>query len=445
MWLVESPGQPMTDWRPMSDLHTTIAGLARARPVLELRTAHICLLVAMRVHTRDEVLAELDEDRLTDLYVEVVEVVEGGSRLPRKKARHALQALREQGLLSRVDGAGLVRAGDYALTRLGAAIADTWLEDDALTRDSLVLLTTMLRAKLGTLLTSAAGSPNDAEWEHIRQELRVTVQSLVEGIDRRRRGLDRQQAEVQEQISAQLEQGWFEAVESCERLLDHTTGTLSELKDVLLQETGELLNLLGELEALATHAVQDDAADAARHAQLQVDGIAAWGRARHEAWSDYFSVVQRFLREHVRLDPQRAVSQRLQRAITAWPDSPWAFAVPDPQPYRFLREIEVHGGSVQVSRPAAERERELELVAPEDERAALAHLVQEWLETRTPSTLSTALRDLLPGQDRFRRAGRIARLLVDHGKVRSERERAWVAVDGELEVEEWQILGVKGP
>ena len=42
-------------------------------------------------------------------------------------------------------------------------------------------------------------------------------------------------------------------------------------------------------------------------------------------------------------------------------------------------------------------------------------------------------------------AAAIARLLVDHGRVRSERERAWVAVDGELEVEEWQILGVKGP
>lgn len=66
----------------MSDLHETLARVAQAAPRLDLGTVQIGVLIAMRLVTEDEVLAELDEDRLSDLYVRVVELVEGGSRLP---------------------------------------------------------------------------------------------------------------------------------------------------------------------------------------------------------------------------------------------------------------------------------------------------------------------------------------------------------------------------
>jgi chromosome condensin MukBEF complex kleisin-like MukF subunit len=139
----------------MRDFHETLARVAREGPRIELGTVQICVLVAMRLVTEDEVLPELDEERLSDLYVRVVEVIEGGSRLPRMKATHGLELLRQQGLLSRVDGAGLVRCGAFSLTRLGYAIAESWIEDESLTRQSLVLLTTALRFKLGERLSDA--------------------------------------------------------------------------------------------------------------------------------------------------------------------------------------------------------------------------------------------------------------------------------------------------
>jgi hypothetical protein len=72
----------------MPDFHETLARVARESPRIELGTVQICMLVAMRLLTEDEVLPELDEERLSDLYVRVVEVIDGGSRLP----RHALMA-----------------------------------------------------------------------------------------------------------------------------------------------------------------------------------------------------------------------------------------------------------------------------------------------------------------------------------------------------------------
>lgn len=423
----------------MSNLHETIARVAHARPNLELGTEQICVLVAMRIVSRDEVLAELDEDRLSDLYVRMVEAVEGGSRLPRKKATHGLELLRRQSLLSRVDGAGLVRAGAYALTRLGAAIADYWLEDESLTRQSLVVLTTALRSNLGEVLSAAEVAATDEAWEAIRQQLRVNVASLVEGIDRRRRGLDEQQAQVQSRVSELLAENWYGAVEICEHLLDETTETLGELKDVLLGETGDLLNLLADIEALAGDAHADGAADAAREAQLKVDGIAAWGRARHEAWSEYFGAVQRFIREHVRMDPDRALSQRLQEAIAAWPDEPWYLDVAAPEPYLHLREQEVQRPRVTVREVARERERDPKIIDSRDFEADLAGRVADWLRRHPTTTLSDALAALLPEQQRFRTAGRITRHLAVLGLVDSELERSWAHIDSELEVEQWTI------
>ena len=306
--------------------------------------------------------------------------------------------------------------GAYALTRLGAAIAETWLEDESLSRQSLVLLTTALRSNLGEVLSAAHAASSGEQWDEVRQQLRVNVASLVEGIDRRRRGLDEQQAEVQARVSELLAESWFGAVDTCETLLDDTTQTLAELKDVLMRETGDLLALLADIEGLAADSDAEPAAEAAREAQLKVDGIAAWGRARHEAWSEYFAAVQRFIREHVRMDPDRALSRRLQQAVTDWPDDPWYLEVCEVRPYLHLREPLVERPRVAVTREAEDRERDLELVDDVDWEADLAARVAAWLDDHPESTLSQALAALLPARQRFRFAGRITRLLASLGR-----------------------------
>lgn len=67
-------------------------------------------------------------------------------------------------MLARVDGAGIVRAGEYALTRLAAAVIEYFLADEALTRESLSLLTGTLRAQLADILATARKAHNDEDW-----------------------------------------------------------------------------------------------------------------------------------------------------------------------------------------------------------------------------------------------------------------------------------------
>jgi chromosome partition protein MukF len=87
-----------------------------------------------------------------------------GAENPRKRATHAIQRLREQRMLARVDGAGIVRAGEYALTRLAAAVVEYFLADEALTRESLSLLTGTLRAQLADVLAKAKKADGEESW-----------------------------------------------------------------------------------------------------------------------------------------------------------------------------------------------------------------------------------------------------------------------------------------
>lgn len=89
-------------------------------------------------------------------------------------------------MLARVDGAGIVRTGDYALTTLAAAVVQYFLTDEALTRESLTLLTATLSAQLAEVLAASKKAKDAESWRSkVSGPLRVTVSELDRG-----RGLD---------------------------------------------------------------------------------------------------------------------------------------------------------------------------------------------------------------------------------------------------------------
>ncbi|MEM9493276.1 MAG: condensin subunit MukF, partial [Myxococcota bacterium] len=202
-----------------TDLHRVLGALHQARAALEIDTAHLCYLIVLRVRSERGNLASLTEDQLVDLYLQVCELIEPDAVNPRKRATHAIQHLRDHRLLRRVDGAGLVRAGEYTLTRLAVAIVDFFVEDESLTRASLVVLTRALISQLGAVLADARTAETEDAWRtEVIEPLRVTVSDLVSGIERRQRGMDAQQEEIRERISALLQADWFAAVDDCEHL-----------------------------------------------------------------------------------------------------------------------------------------------------------------------------------------------------------------------------------
>jgi chromosome partition protein MukF len=429
------------------DPSRTIASLARDQVNLDLKTVDLCFLAGLYLRADKAALASFEEDMLVDMFEQVCDVVEPGADNPRKRATHAIQRLREQRMLARVDGAGIVRAGEYALTRLAAAVIEYFLADEALTRESLTLLTGTLRAQLAEVLAAAKKVDGEEAWRrNVVGPLRVTVGDLVAGIERRQRGLDAQQEEVQAEIATMLSADWFSAVDRCQALLDTTASTLRELNEILLRDTNHFVALLQEIQTLAITAEITEANETVQRVIEHVDRIAAWGGARQRAWSEYYQYVHRYLRDVVRLDPDRALSQRLRDQLAAWSSRRFHLLVADASSIRLLRQLEARVELPMVARPRADREFAPEWMDAENALADIEAMVVEAVREGAHTLVDVTSRVLpaLPNSTHYAAAGRVADALARLAAVHAERERPWARVQERLEIEDWTVSGREG-
>ena len=425
-----------------SDPSRLIGALARDRINLDLKTLDLCFLAGLYLRADRASLASFEEDVLIDMFEQVCDVVDPGAERPRTRATHAIQRLRDQRMLVRVDGAGIVRSGEYTLTRLASAVVEYFLADEALTRESLTLLTSTLRAQLAEILGAAKRAETADAWRgRVLAPLRVTVGDLVRGIERRQRGLDSQQEEVRAEISGLLQADWFGAVERCQSLLDTTTDTLRELNEVLLRDTHHFVALLQEMQVLASVSGQAESEVAAQRVIEHVDRIAAWGGTRQRAWSDYYQYIHRYLRDVVRLDPDRALSQRLRDQVASWPSTPFQLRVASAHSIRRLRPCESRVERPAVTRPRTDREPSPDLVDPEGEGLDIETLIKGALADGANSLAEVTEWVLpeFPPRLRYAITGRVADVLARVTRTRSAYERPWRPVAPNLELEDWDL------
>jgi chromosome partition protein MukF len=426
---------------------TALLALSARAPKLELSTLDLCFLATLYLRGQSAGHTSFNEEQLFDHFEQAAQVVERDPSSVRKRATHAIARLRAQRLLSRVDGAGVMRAGEYALSRLGASIVSFFLEDEVLTTETLTLLTRTLENSLRDVLVRARATSDAASLDEVVVgPLKVTVHELMEGIERRQRGLDLQQEQFQKEISALLSADWFGAVESCQTLLESTAGTLRDLNHVLLSESHRLQAQLEDLQELAqTHAALA-AEEAIRRAADQIDRIAAWSSGRQKSWSDYYQYVHRFLRDVVRLDPSRALTARLRDQISGKGGKRFTLAVATTPAPLLLREVAPSPDRPPVKRPRAERETPPDETTALDPYAVIEDSVRQKLDAGAQS-----LRDVtaqvtaeLPEEERFRAAGRVAQVVARLARTRSERERPWLPVDDAFAIEEWTLPPKQG-
>lgn len=431
----------MTD--PAKDPRILLAALARSQPVLELGTLELCFLAALHLQAEGAALAAFSEDKLSEVFEQVCALLEPRADNPRRRATHAIQRLRDQKLLARVDGAGVLRAGEFALTRLAASIVESYLEDESLTRENLTQLTRSLRASLAEILTRAVDAQGPSDWKNgVEAPLRVSVSDLVSGIERRQRSLDLEQQAFQARIARLLESDWFGAVDQCLELLESTSRALTELNEILLRDAHELSSLLQDIQETTVKAQAEGAEAAVERVMEQVDRIRAWGAARQRAWSEYYQYVHRYLCDVVRLDPSRALIQRLREQLSQHTSRPFALSVAAAPSPRLLREIEpFKDDKPKVSRPRAEREQ-----APSDNDAVDQHAIVEDLVQGALSRGSLGLCDVTrqvsaetPSELQFVTAGRVAQVVARLARTSADRDRPWVSVNEGLVIEEWKI------
>lgn len=432
-----------------------MASLASQRVALDLGTLDLCFAAVLHLKATQAGLTAFSEEQLIDAFELVCDTVEPGTENVAARANHAIRRLREQRVLLRVDGAGVLRPGEFALSRLGVGIVEFFVREEVLTSDSLTLLARTLMASVAEVLQCARRATSEAEWkEHVVGPLKVTVCDLVDGIERRQRGLDLQQEEFQRRIASVLEADWFGAIEECQGLLESTARTLRELNEILLRDMHQLGTLLQNVmdvanESQVAFATPSEApsvlveAEAATRALIeQTDRIASWGANRQRAWSEYYEYVHRYLRDVVRLDPSRALTERLRGQLSGHARNPFGLVVANAPAITVLRSTLPKRLPPPVKRPRKVRE------TPPEERPAKTDPRDE-LEERVRNLLNEGITDLgeltlrltenLPKQERFLWAGRVAQALARIRRPQGALERPWVPVGDELEIEQWLL------
>ncbi|HYQ41143.1 MAG TPA: condensin subunit MukF [Polyangiaceae bacterium] len=428
---------------PAPNPQLVLAALARSHPVLELGTLDLCFLAALHLQAEGATLSAFSEEKLSEVFEQACAIVEPRADNLKRRATHAIQRLRDQKLLARVDGAGVLRAGEFALTRLAASIVESYLADESLTRENLTQLTHSLRISLAEILTRAGVAQTAEDWRSaVEGPLRVSVSDLVSGIERRQRSLDLEQQAFQIRIAKLLESDWFGAVDQCLELLETTSRTLTELNEILLRDAHELSSVLQDIQEVTVTARAEGAEAAVERVMEQVDRIRAWGAARQRAWSEYYQYVHRYLCDVVRLDPSRALIQRLREQLSQHTSRPFALSVAAAAAPRLLREIEpFKDDKPKVSRPRAERERPPSDSDTIDQHAIVEELVQGAL-TRAPVGLSEVTRQVnaeTPSELQFVTAGRVAQVVARLARTTVDRDRPWVSVNDGLVIEEWKL------
>ncbi|MCP4445532.1 MAG: condensin subunit MukF [Myxococcales bacterium] len=409
---------------------------------LALSTSDLCFLVALHLRSTTSQLSSFAEHQLEDVFGHVRDLTTAGDEPLAKSATRAIARLREQRMLSRVDGLGVVRAPEYSLTRLATAIIENLLEEEILTRESLSVLTRSLAIALRDVKSNCEEAESDGDWaEMVIAPLRVSTSDLVRGIERRQRGLDQQQEAFQETIRGLLDADWFGSIDRCQELLDTTSLTLRELNELLLRDSQQLLASLQGILERALSASQEDAASIAHQLIDKLDRIVAWGSARQSAWSEYFQYVHRFLRDVVRLDPSRALTQRLREQLAGTAGRSFALAVAGGESIVLLREAVARPDAPPVSRPRKPRDTPPKQGPVFDADAALREQVRERVEAGAQSLaeVTTDLAAELEGGDQFACAGRVAQSVAEVGKPRPARPRPWVKVGDDLLIEDWNL------
>ncbi len=424
-----------------------IENLAGRNVSLALSSLDLCFVAALRVRSRTGSQSSFSERELGDVFRDVCVLVQPDASGLTRRATAAIQRLRDQRLLSRVDGAGVVRSGAYALTRLATAIVDFYLEEEALTGESLTLLLRTLHAGLVDLREQARAAVSERDFSgRIVGPLRVTIRDLVDGIERRQRGLDLQQERFQQEISALLAADWFDAVARCQDLLETTTSTLRELNEVLLRDAHGLTAILEDIRELSLERGAAEVDEACHRLAEQLDRIGAWGSARQQAWSEYYQYVHRYLRDVVRLDPTRALTERLRAQLSGRAGRAFSLIVAHQPPLAVPREVVLPTERPPLQRPRIERERPLAEAPVDDRDQALSDEVQSVLEggARTLSAVTQAVVARLPAEERFVAAGRVAEAVAKLAKTESARERAWTSADAGFLIEEWSVERAAG-
>lgn len=318
-----------------------IASLAwNADISLNLDRIDIAFITTLKQYMEINTISQVTEQELREIYSVISELAGESIDSEVLRATNSLKRLELQRILIRADLGGITQEiREFTLSDFAVALAATIYEENRLDSEGLKVLMGTLRADFTQILKQVE---NGGDEEHWRKTVIIPLQhktrALIERVDQRQRAMDKEQAELRKQVQTMLDEDWFDAIKACNDLLTETSNTLGELNRILGEEVDQAMVLLEELTEVAQIDDAEDALNEILRVRQQMERLALWGEQRFSEWTTYNLSVHNFIRDVVRMDPDRAVRNRLTQAIRDYSGIPWKLVITDTINFLHLRE-----------------------------------------------------------------------------------------------------------
>jgi chromosome partition protein MukF len=406
----------------------------------------LLLLVYYRLYAIETQEQDISESELANFYQSIDRLESKDPTGTQARARAAISSLQKSNIIVRSDCGGLSAVEPiFSLTSLGRAIGEVITRNLQFDKETLKAIISEAVVRMSEIAIKARIATTAEDWRNL---VTVPVRDFVEGaferILRYQSSLDLRHEAVREEIFQLVQTKADQAIDPCVRLLDQSMQTIVELRDTLLGSLNKTEEIALDILVRARDAGDTDAMLAVNGILKRTNQISEWTHARMEAWSLHYQNAQSFLRNVVRVDPNRQGAERLKNFIRAFDETTPCMAVcREPA----LRHLNTAFLVAPAERPKRQREDfKLEELEPEAGLAAriasgITERIKADLETRNSVLLSEVLTNLesVPWQDLHLATGIALQSLLNSYEIAAIRDYTWTKVRGTAEIQDIEV------
>lgn len=365
---------------------------------LSLSSDRLAFLLAISLFNNEHNDGELLESDLTDLFRYVSNVFKQSESTLSQRANNAINDLVKQRFLNRFSSDFTEGLAIYRLTPLGVGVSDYYIRQREFSSLRLSIQLSIVADEIQKASISAEEGGDERFWRNnVFAPLKYSVAEIFDSIDLSQRMMDENQHHIRERIAELLSQNWHEAISSCERLLDETSGNLRELQDTLNAAGDKLQAQLLRIQSCLIGREDLDFIDQlVVNLQNKLDRIISWGQQAIDLWIGYDRHVHKFIRTAIDMDKNRVFGQRLRQSIQDYFNAPWLLYTAKAESLLDLRDEDA---MLNEAEAVGELPAELEFESLSDVQAQIVSVMQAHLspfrEQGKPIDLSEILREQL--------------------------------------------------
>jgi chromosome partition protein MukF len=406
----------------------------------------LLLLIYYRLYAIETQEQDISESELANYFQSIDRLESKDPTGTQARARAAISRLQKSNIIVRSDCGGLSALEPiFSLTSLGRAIGEVITRNLQFDKETLKAIISEAIVRMSEIANKSRHANSADEWRNL---VTIPVRDFVEGaferILRYQSSLDLQHKAVREEIFNLVQSRADQAIDPCVKLLDQSMQTIVELRDTLLGSLNKTEEIALDILVRARDAEAIDVMSAINGILKRTNQISEWTHARLEAWSLHYQNVQSFLRDVVRVDPNRQGAERLKNFIRAFDEkTPCLTVCGEPA----LQHLNTSFLVAPAERPTRHREDfaigELEAEAGLAARIAsdITGRIKTVLETRKSVHLSELLTTLesAPWQELHLATGIALQSLLSDHKIAAIHDYTWTKVRGTAEIQDIEI------